>query len=53
VSTRLHCGGAVRIVSSIEESTAIRATLDHVEKQGALEETHYRPAARAPPAAAA
>jgi hypothetical protein len=43
----------VRIVASIEERTAIRAILDHLEKQGALEEAHYRPAARAPPAVAA
>ncbi|EPK3244850.1 TPA: IS91 family transposase, partial [Burkholderia cepacia] len=47
-----HCGGAVRIVASIEEPTAIRAILAHFEKHGALEQAHYRPAARAPPPAA-
>ena len=47
-----HCGGAVRIVASIKEPTAIRAILAHFEKHGAREEAHYRPAARAPPAAA-
>jgi hypothetical protein len=52
VSTCVHCGGAVRIVASIEEPPAIRAILAHFEKHGALEEAHYRPAARAPPAAA-
>ena len=53
VTTGDHCGGAVRIVASIEEPTAIRAILAHFEKHGALEEAHYRPSARAPPAAAA
>jgi len=31
---------------------AIRAILAHFEKHGALEQAHYRPAARAPPPAA-
>jgi len=60
VSTCGHCGGAVRIVASIEEPTAIRAIparghpcLAHFEKHGALEKAHYRPAPRAPPAVAA
>ncbi len=53
INTCAHCGGAVRVVASIEEPTAIRAILAHFEKHGALEEAHYRPAARAPPAAAA
>lgn len=50
VITCVHCGGALRIVASIEELTVIRA---HFEKHGALREAHYRPAAGAPPAAAA
>jgi predicted molibdopterin-dependent oxidoreductase YjgC len=53
VTTCIHCGGAVRIVASVEEPTAIRAILDHFAKHGAMEEAHYRPAARAPPAVAA
>ena len=59
ITTCAHCGGAVRIVASIEdpkaiieEPTAIRAILAHFEKHGALEQAHYRPAARAPPPAA-
>jgi hypothetical protein len=32
----VHCGGAVRIVASIEEPPAIRAILAHFEKHGAL-----------------
>jgi len=53
VSTCIHCGGSVRIVASIEEPTAIRAILAHFEKHGALDEAHYRPSPRAPPAVAA
>jgi len=53
VSTCGHCGGAVRIVASIEEPTAIRAILDHFAKHAAMDDVHYRPAQRAPPAVAA
>jgi hypothetical protein len=51
-STCVHCGGAVRIVASIEEPNAIRAILAHFAKHGALEEAHYRPRPRGPPAVA-
>ena len=53
VSTCVRCGGAVRIVASIEAPTAIRAILAHFEKHGALETGYYRPGPRGPPAAAA
>ena len=49
VSTCVHCGGAVRIVASIEEPTAICAILAHFEKHDAMEEAHHRPAPRGPP----
>lgn len=52
VNTCVHCGGAVRIVASIEEPAAIRAILGHFEKHGALEEAHYHPRPRGPPAVA-
>ena len=52
-STCVHCDGAVRIVASIEEPAAIRAILGHFAKHDTLEEAHYRPGTRAPPAAAA
>jgi len=52
VTTCVHCGGAVRILASIEEPAAIRAILAHFAKHGALEEAHYRPGPRGPPAAA-
>ena len=53
VETCVHCGGRVKIVASVEEPTAIRAVLAHFEKHGALEQAHYRPGPRGPPAAAA
>jgi len=53
VSTCGHCGGAVRIVASIEEPTAIRAILAHFAKHGAREHAHFRPDPCAPPAVAA
>ena len=52
VSTCVNCGGAARIVASVEEPKAIRAILDHFEKHGALAHAHYRPRPRGPPAAA-
>jgi len=50
---RLNCPNPVRIVASIEEPTAIREILDRFAKHAAMEEAHYRPAVRAPPAVAA
>ena len=52
VSTCIHCGGAVRIAASIKEPTAIRAILAHFEKHDALDQAHYRPRPRGPPAVA-
>jgi hypothetical protein len=43
----------VRIVASIEEPKAIQAILAHFAKHGALDEAHYRPGPRGPPAKAA
>ena len=48
VTTCVHCGGAVRIVASIEEPAVIRAILGHFAKHGAMEEAHYRPPATKP-----
>ena len=53
VTPCVHCGGALRIVASIEAPNAIRAILVHFAKHDALETAHYRPGPRAPPAAAA
>jgi hypothetical protein len=51
VTTCVHCGGAVRIVASIEEPAAIRTILAYFAKHDALEEAHYRLGPRAPPPA--
>jgi hypothetical protein len=52
VSICVHCAGAVRIVASIEAPNAIRVILAHFAKHGALEDAHYRPRPRGPPAVA-
>ena len=52
VETCIRCGGKVKIVASVEEPNAIRAILAHFDKHGALENAHYRPRPRGPPAAA-
>lgn len=53
IQTCQACGGAVRIIAAIEDPAVIRSILDHLEKIGALPNAYYRPAARAPPEAAA
>lgn len=53
VNTCVHCGGKVKIVASVEEPQAIRAILNHFEKNGVLEQAHYRPRPHGPPVAAA
>ena len=52
VTTCVNCGGAARIVASVEDPTAIRAILAHFAKHDALEHAHYRPRPRGPPAVA-
>ena len=46
VTTCVNCGGAARIVASVEDPTAIRAILAHFDKHGVLEQAHYRPRPR-------
>jgi hypothetical protein len=48
-----HCGGATKIIASVEAPDAIRAILAHFARHAALPQAHYRPAPRAPPAATA
>jgi len=43
VSTCVHCGGALRIVASIEEPTAIRAILAHFRKRTTDPPRAHRP----------
>jgi hypothetical protein len=52
IETWIHCAGEVGIAASIEVPSVIRAMLGHLEKHGALEYGHYRPAARASPTSA-
>lgn len=40
VETCIHCGGQVKIVTSVEEPQAIHAILDHFQKHGVLEQAH-------------
>lgn len=49
IATCQACGGAVRIIAAIEEPTAIRSILDHLEKTAAMPQAYHLPAARAPP----
>jgi hypothetical protein len=53
LATYIHCGGAVRIVASIEDPTAIRTIIVHFAKHGELETAHYRSAPRTPTTAVA
>ena len=46
IETCLHCGGAVRILASVEEPDAIGRILEHFDKQGALPQAYYQPATR-------
>ncbi len=52
LDTCQHCGGAAKIVASVEAPDAIRAILGHFAQHGTLPQAHYRPAPRASPAAA-
>jgi hypothetical protein len=53
VDTCQHCGGAAKIVASVEAPDGIRALLGYFAQHAALPHAHYRPAPRASPAAAA
>ncbi len=50
IDTCEHCGGAVKIIASIEDPTVIQTILDHVEKTARRTppERTRLPAARAP-----
>ena len=49
VQTCDDCGGAVKIIAAIEDPTAIRKILDHLEDHGAMPQAYHRPAVRGPP----
>ena len=44
-----HCGGAVKIISSIEDPAVINKILDHLARRAEAATPASRPFARAPP----
>lgn len=51
VESCIRCGGAERVVVSVEDRSDIRAILHPLDRHGALEQWHYRRGPRWPPAA--
>ena len=52
IETCDHCGGAVKVIASIEDPTVIKQILEHLERRAELAFPAFRPFARAPPAMA-
>lgn len=44
-----HCGGAVKVIASIEDPAVIQKILDHLERRAEPATPVFRPFARAPP----
>ena len=44
-----HCGGAVKVIASIEEPSVIKKILDHLARRAEATTPAFRPFARAPP----
>ena len=44
-----HCGGAVKVIASIEDPAVIKKILDHLARQAEAATPASRPFARAPP----
>ena len=51
IETCEHCGGAVRIIASIEDPVVIEKILTHLDEKGASAEASRQPRCRAPPQA--
>ena len=49
IETCEHCGGAVKVIASIEEPAVIKQILEHLERRDAATTPDFRPFARAPP----
>lgn len=45
----LECGGAVKVIASIEEPVMIRRILDHLKKKGECQDAFRVPESRGPP----
>jgi hypothetical protein len=52
IETCARCGGAVRIIASIEDPAVIAHILDHLERQGGQASIPLAPPVRAPPSGA-
>ena len=44
-----HCGGAVKVIASIEDPVVIKKILAHLARRAAATTPVFRPFARAPP----
>ena len=51
IETCEHCGGAVKVIASIEDPIAIKKILAHLDRRDAPATPAFRPFARAPPQA--
>ena len=44
-----HCGGAVKVIASIEDPIVIKKILEHLDRRAEPATSAFRPPARAPP----
>ena len=49
IETCEHCGGAVKVIASIEDPSVIKKILDHLARRAEAATPVFRPFARAPP----
>ena len=49
IETCAHCGGAVKVIASIEDPAVIKQILAHLERRAEPATPAFRPFARAPP----
>ena len=49
IETCAHCGGAVKVLASIEDPAVIQPILDHLDRRTEPATPAFRPFARAPP----
>ena len=49
IETCEHCGGAVKVIASIEDPAVIKQILAHLERRTEPATPAFRPFARAPP----
>ena len=49
IETCEHCGGAAKVIASIEDPAVIKKILDHLDRRAAPATPVFRPFAPAPP----